>query len=153
MMVRRGRLEKPARGLYRVPQVPATQYDSFMKAVLWTGFVETCLGHDSALDAWEISDINPDKIHVTVAARRRITRQIPSSYVIHKQDLSPDCVTWWEGIPTATPATAIRQCLASGVPTYLLRQAIERCARTGLVSTHEREELARLLEARHASQP
>lgn len=149
MMVRRGRLEKVARGLFRVPQVPATQYDSLMKAVLWTRFSEACLSHDSALDAWGISDINPDKIHVTVAARRRITREVPHGYVIYHEDLAPEQVTWWEGIPTVTAATAIRQCLTAGVPTYLIRQAIEGSARTGLVPASERQELTRLTEARY----
>ncbi len=153
MMVRRDRLEKVARGLFRVPQVPATQYDSFMQAVLWTGFPEACVSHDSALDAWEISDINPDRIHLTVAARRRITRQIPHGYTVHHQDLLPEQVTWWEGIPTVTAATAIRQCLASGVPTYLIRQAIERSARIGLVPAAELEGLTQLLEARYVRQP
>jgi predicted transcriptional regulator of viral defense system len=150
MMVRRGRLEKAARGLYRVSQTPATQYDPFMKAVLWTGFPEACLGHDSALDAWEISDILPDRIHVVVAARRRIVREVPHDYVIHREDLPSDQVTWWQGIPTVTPATAIRQCLESGVPTYLIRQAIERSAREGLVLAPAREELTREMEARYA---
>ncbi|MCB0910865.1 MAG: type IV toxin-antitoxin system AbiEi family antitoxin domain-containing protein [Propionibacteriaceae bacterium] len=152
MMVRRDRLEKISRGLFRVPQVPATQYDSFMQAVLWTGFPEACVSHDSALDAWEISDINPDRIHLTVAARRRITRQIPHGYTVHHQDLLPEQVTWWEGIPTVTAATAIRQCLASGVPTYLIRQAIERSARIGLVPAAELEGLTQLLEARYVRQ-
>jgi len=150
MMVRRGRLEKASRGLYRVPQTPATQYDAFMKAVLWTGFPEACLSHDSALDAWEVSDILSDQIHVTVAARRRIVREVPHGYVIHHEDLSPDQVTWWQGIPTVTPGTAIRQCLESGVPTYLIRQAIERSARSGVVLAPVREELTRLMEARYA---
>jgi predicted transcriptional regulator of viral defense system len=148
MMVRRGRLEQVSRGVYRVPQVPATPYDSFMKAVLWSGFPEACLSHDSALDAWEISDINPAKVHVTVGAKRRIVREIPSGYVIHREDLRPGQVTRWEGIPTVTAGTAIRQCLASGVPTYLIRQALERSARTGIVPAGEREELTRLMEAR-----
>ena len=150
MMVHRGRLEKSARALYRVPQTPATQYDAFMKAVLWTGFEETSLSHDSALDAWEISDILPDQIHVTVSARRRIVREVPRGYVIHREDLPPDQVTWWQGIPTVTPAAAIRQCLESGVPTYLIRQAIERSARTGAVLAPDRESLTRLMEARYA---
>jgi len=150
MMVRRGRLGKASRGVYRVPQSPATQYDAFMKAVLWTGFPEACLSHDSALDAWEVSDILPDQIHVTVAARRRIVREVPRGYVIHREDLSPDQVTWWQGIPTVTPEMAIRQCLEFGVPTYLIRQAIERSARSGVVLAPAREELARLMEARYA---
>jgi len=149
MMTKRGRLDRVAHGLYRVPQVPATRFDPHMEAVLWTGFPETCLSHDSALDAWEISDINPDQIHVTVGARRRITRPIPAGYVIHKQDLAPAQITWWEQVPTTTPATAVRQCIETGVPTHLIRQALERSARTGAVPAAERGELAHLLERRH----
>jgi predicted transcriptional regulator of viral defense system len=149
MMTKRGRLVRIARGLFRVPQVPATRFDPFMKALLWVGFPEACLSHDSALDAWEISDINPDQIHMTIGARRRMTRAIPDGYVIHRQDLASNQVTWWEGIPTVTPSMAIRQCLESGVPTYLIRQAIERSTRTGTVPASEREQLIQLMESRY----
>ena len=99
---------------------------------------------------WDISDILPDEIHVTVAAHRRIERAIPSSYVIHHEDLASGEVTWWESIPTVTATVAIRQCLATGVPTYLIRQAIERSARTGLVPAEQRKQRTSIMEARHA---
>jgi predicted transcriptional regulator of viral defense system len=150
MMVHRERLERVAHGLYRVPLVPASISDELMQAVLWTGFPEACLSHDSALDAWDISDINPNRIHLTVGARRRITKVTPRHYTVHKQDLEPSQITWWDGIPTVTATTAIEQCIAVGLPTYLIRQAIERSAPTGLVPAPERERLTELLEARHA---
>jgi predicted transcriptional regulator of viral defense system len=149
MMVRRERLEHVAHGLYRVPGVPARITDELMQAVLWAGFSETCLSHDSALDAWEISDINPSRIHITVGAKRRIVKQVPRNYVVHKQDLEPNQITWWDGIPTVTAATAIEQCITSGTPTYLIRQAIERSAPTGLVPAPERSRLREMLEARN----
>ena len=148
-MVRRGRLEHPARGVYQVGQVPVTEYDGHMLAVLWTGFPEACLSHDTALDVWDISDILPDQIHVTVTAHRRIERAIPPGYVIHYEDLAPDEVTWWESIPTVTATVAIRQCLGTGMPTYLIRQAIERSARTSLVPAEQREQLTSIMEARY----
>jgi predicted transcriptional regulator of viral defense system len=150
MMVRRGRVERVSHGVYRVGQVPTTPSDPWMQAVLWTGFPEACLSHDSALDAWEISDINPNEIHVTVAAKRRVERTIPKGYVIHRQDLTPRQMTWWEAIPTVTAATAIRQCLETGVPTYLIRQALERSTKSGLVLAAEHAELTELMEARYA---
>jgi predicted transcriptional regulator of viral defense system len=149
-MVRRGRLEHVSRGVYRIGQVPVTQYAPLMQAVLWTGFPEACLSHDSALDVWDISDILPNQIHVTVGAKRRIEREIPDRYVIHHDDLDARDVTWFESIPTVTAATAIRQCLETGVPTYLIRQALERSARTGIVPAAERDELTTLMEARYA---
>jgi len=149
-MVRRGRLEHVSHGVYRIGQVPVTQYAPLMQAVLWTGFPEACVSHDSALDVWDISDILPDRIHITVGAKRRIEREIPDQYVIHRGDLDPREVTWFESIPTVTAGTAIRQCLETGVPTYLIRQALERSARTGIVPTAERDELTRLMDARYA---
>jgi len=149
MMVRRGRIERVSHGVYRVGQVPVTQYAPLMQAVLWTGFPEACLSHDSALDIWEISDINPSQIHVTVGAHRRISRSIPHGYVIHREDLAPGDVTWRESIPTVTASTAIRQCLDTGVPTYLIRQALERSARTGVVPASDREKLTRLMESKY----
>jgi predicted transcriptional regulator of viral defense system len=149
MMVKRERLERAAHGVYRVPQVPVTAYDELMRAVLWAGVPEACLSHDTALDAWGVSDINPALIHITVGAKRRLVKVAPDNYEVHRQDLAPGQVTWWEGIPTVTAATAIEQCLASGVPTYLVRQAIERSAPAGLVAVGERERLARMLEARY----
>ena len=149
-MVRRGRLERVSRGVYRIGQVPVTQYAPLMQAVLWPGFPEACVSHDSALDVWDISDILPNQIHVTVGAKRRIEREIPNRYVIHYEDLDPREVTWFESIPTVAAGTAIRQCLETGVPTYLIRQALERSVRTGIVPSAERDELTKQMEARYA---
>lgn len=147
-MVARDRLERVAHGVYRVPQVADTEFDQYQLAVLWTGASEACLSHDTALAAWEISDINPDRTHLTVARRHRIRRQGGEGYVIHHDDLDPKQVTWWQGIRTATVPTAIAQCIASGVPTYLIRQALDRAGRTSLLPADERARLNDELEAR-----
>jgi predicted transcriptional regulator of viral defense system len=149
MMVRRGRLERVEHGLYRVPQIPVTQYDEFHRAVLWAGFPQTCLSHDTALDAWGISDINPNEIHITVGTKRRIGKAIPKFYVIHRLELAPGQITWWEGIPTVSAATAVEQCIVTGTPTYLIRQALERSVPAGIIPRMERDRLTGLLEARH----
>lgn len=58
-----------------------------------------------------ISDINPNRIHVTVGKQRRFRWASGADYVVHHEDLSADRVGWWQEIPTVTPATAISQCL------------------------------------------
>lgn len=147
-MVTRGRLARVAHGVYQVPQVPTTQYGPFMLAVLWTGAPEACLSHDTALAAWDISDINPTAIHLTVGRHRRIARAGGEGYVLHHQDLGDGQRTWWEGIPIVTVPAAVAQCLDTGVPTYLLRQALERGRRTGALTSADHEALAARLEAR-----
>ncbi len=149
MLVHRGTLERAAHGVYRFPQYPVSEHDNLMLAVLWTRVPEAALSHESALDAYGISDVNPNRIHVTVSKKRRFRRAGGEDYLVHHEDLGPDRIGWWQQIPTVTPATAIAQCLAHGTPTYLLRQAIERGYARGYLKTAEREALAGALEARH----
>jgi predicted transcriptional regulator of viral defense system len=146
MLASRGRLERVAFGVYRVPQVPATPYDQFMKAVLWTGAPEACLSHDTALYAYGVSDINPTAIHMTVAKRRRIARSGGQGYVVHHQDLEQNQVTWWEEIPIVTLPTAIEQCIYGNVQKYLIRQALERGTKTGKLPPDTRIGLTEMLE-------
>ena len=149
MLVHRGTLERAVHGVYRFPQYPVGEYDQLMLAVLWTRVPEAVLSHETALDAYGISDVNPNRIHVTVGKDRRFRRVRGEDYVVHYQDLAPNQVGWWQEIPTVTPVTAIEQCLVYGTPTYLLRQAIERGYAQGYLKTAERDVLAEALEARH----
>lgn len=149
-MVARGRIERVAHGVYRVSQVPETEYDQYQLAVLWTGASEACLSHDTALEAWGISDINPSRIHVAVPRHRRLRRARGERYVIHYEDLAPDQLTWWQGIRIVTVPTAIAQGIATGVPTYLIRQALDRAGRTSVLSVPDGDRLTAELEVRDA---
>ena len=150
MLVHRGTLERAAHGVYRFPQYPVGEFDQFMLAVLWTRVPEAVLSHETALDAYGISDVNPNRIHLTVGKDRRFRRANGEDYVVHYQNLTPKQVGWWQEIPTVTPVTAIEQCLAYGTPTYLIRQAIERGYAQGYLKTAERNALAEELETRYA---
>lgn len=149
MLVHRGTLERAAQGVYRFPQHPVGEHDGLMLAVLWTRVPEAALSHETALNAYAISDVNPNRIHLTVGKHRRFRRAGGADYVVHHEDLDPARIGWWQQIPTVAPATAIAQCIADGTPTYLLRQAIERGHAQGYLKTVERDELGEALESRH----
>ena len=149
MLVHRGTLERAAHGVYRFPQYPVGEHDNLMLAVLWTRVPEAALSHETALDVYGISDVNPNRIHLTVGKQRRFRRTGGHDYVVHYEDLAPRQVGWWQEIPTVTPVTAIGQCLTYGTPTYLLRQAIERGHAQGYLKATDRDELTEALETRH----
>ena len=146
----RGRVERVGQGIYRIPQVPATPYDNWAMAVLWTGAPETCLSHETALAAWGVSDVNPDRIHLTIGKGRRLRRSGGERYVLHRRDLAPESRTSWEGIPITDLPTTIEDCIATGTPTYLVRQAIERGGRTSLLLVADQDRLTKRLEDRDA---
>lgn len=149
MMVQRGTLNRAAFGVYRFPQYPVGEADQKMLAVLWTRVPEAALSHETALDSYGISDVNPHRIHVTVAKQRRLRRAGGDEYVIHYADLAAKQIGWWQEIPAVTPRTSIEQCIEYGTPTHLLRQAIERGHAQGYLTAAERDELTAALEARH----
>ena len=145
----RGRIERVAHGVYRVPQVPAGHFDRFMLAVLWTGAPEALVSHESALDLYGVCDVNPRDVDVTVARGRRISRRGGEGYHVHRADVEEADRAWREEVPVVALRLAIEQCLDAGTPTYLLEQAIENGLAEGFVTGAEAGKLRGKLEERY----
>jgi len=58
-MARRGALHREGRALYRLDPFPPHELDSYRKATLWPYPVEGVLSHETALELFELSDVNP----------------------------------------------------------------------------------------------
>ena len=138
-LAHRGQIERRGSALYRVPLIPPTPLDPYREATLWPRGAEATISHETALDLYGLSDVNPAKIHISVPRAHRPRRQVPAQYRLHREDLRDDEVTTYEGIPIVTVAKAIRQTRRLGPA--LLRQAIEEARRRGLVTGSEAERL------------
>lgn len=141
------RIDRIGHGIYRFRQIPTTQLDPYMLATLWPSG-RGILSHDTALELYELCDINPDKIHLTLPVNYRPRRQGGEQYVLHYKNLKDDELAWHEGIRIVVPAVAIRQAVHTSVPTYLVRQAIEKARRLGLAPKQVLELITRQLEER-----
>jgi predicted transcriptional regulator of viral defense system len=139
-MERHGHLDRHARGLYRFRSYPADPRDEFMAATLWPRGLGV-ISHDSALDLWNLCDVNPIRIHVTVPRRERVRRQTPSTYEVHVRDLDRGDVTNLDGIPVVTPRRAILDGVDRHLDDRLIRQALDAARRRGLVASRELAEL------------
>jgi predicted transcriptional regulator of viral defense system len=145
-MFQRGHLERRATGVYRMRLIPPSRLDAYMEAVLWPGRgVRGVLSHETALDLYGLSDVNPAKIDLTLPSAHRIRREIPASYRIHHEDLAEDDVTSFEGIPIVTSARAIRQAHTTHLGPALVGQAIDQGERDGRLTRREADELRREL--------
>ena len=151
MMVTRNKLEHVARGVYQFPQMPASEVDPYLLAVLWTGAPEAALSHETALAVRGHGDVNPDRIHITVATHRRIRRSPTGPYALHYEDLPPQALGWWQGVRTVTAATALQQCLDAGTPGYLVRQAIDAARGDGQLTAANAAMLMQQLDMRYAN--
>ena len=146
----RGRIERVAHGVYRVPQMPSSHFDRFMLAILWTGVPEALISHESALDLYGVCDVNPRYVDITVARGRRISRRGGEGYRVHRADVAQADRAWREEVPVVALRLAIEQCLDAGTPTYLLEQAIGNGLAGGFVTAAEAEALKGKLEGRYA---
>lgn len=135
-MHRHGQLDRVAHGLYRFRAFPAGPLDELMQATLWPRRQGT-ISHDSALDLWDLCDVNPAKIHVTVPRAARIRRVTPPAYEVHARDLDSAEVTRFEGIRVVIPARAILDGIERHLDQRLIGQAIETARRRGLTTRDE----------------
>jgi len=143
LLAERGSLWRIARGLYRFPAevVPITALDQYMEATLWPGG-RGVISHETALAVYELSDVNPVKVHVTVPRAYRIRRkEVPAVFVFHHADLTDAEMTRYEGIPIVTPERAIRDAHAGHLGPALIAQAIDDGERQGLLAQAQADTL------------
>jgi predicted transcriptional regulator of viral defense system len=153
-MARRGSLQREGLGLYRLDPFPPHELDEYRKATLWPYGIEGVLSHETALDLYELSDVNPAKVHITLPKHYRLRRrQTPPAYRFHHEDIVASEITRHEGLPIVTPAKAIRQCHAAHLRRDLLRQALEDARQRGLVSRDAYQELMGELDFDTATVP
>lgn len=131
-MAERGTLVRSSHGVYRVPLIPVGPLDQYMEATLWPRGVRAVLSHETALDLYDLSDVNPTKIHITVPRAHRPQRVVPELYVMHRVDLRNDEITAFEGIAIVTPLRAVLDADAAGLGPALIGQAIADGRRRGL---------------------
>jgi predicted transcriptional regulator of viral defense system len=112
-MANRARLERVGQGIYRFPSWGDTAVQQYHEALLWPQAKRhlpyAVISHDSALELYGLTDLNPGNVHVTVPPKTRIVRTLPAWLQIHKEMLSPDERTIEATVPVVTVARAIAE--------------------------------------------
>src|SRR5882724_10206078 len=110
-LTQRGKLERVARGVYRIPYFPADRLSQYREAVLWArasqGPEQVALSHETALGVYGISDVNPSRVHLTVPKDARLRRRKPKWIVIHRGNLPLRDLTTHEGLPVTSVAKTV----------------------------------------------
>jgi len=122
-LAQRGRLDHPAHGVYRVAAFPHRTSDDLMEATLWADG-RGVISHETALALWQLADVNPRLIHVSVPPPYRPRKRGGDLYRIWLQHLDPDEIDHVDGIPTTTPQRAILDAARHGLQRRFIEQAI-----------------------------
>ena len=128
--VQRGEFEKASWGIYRFVQFPATRFEEIHIAVLSAGQYAV-VGFQTAPYVYDLSDIIPDEIHLILpptSSRRR------PGIRVHTNQLKPEDVTYFEGLPITTVDRTIVDCAFAHVDDEQVRTAIFQSLRRGMTT-------------------
>ncbi|MBN1604139.1 MAG: type IV toxin-antitoxin system AbiEi family antitoxin domain-containing protein [Chitinispirillaceae bacterium] len=94
--VKNGDWIKELRGIYRLSRYPEPDDSQYILWSLWScdrnGKIRGVYSHETALSMFELSDVNPDKLHMSVPPDFRKSAAIPEILILHKKTLhSGDC--------------------------------------------------------------
>lgn len=139
----RGGLRHLAYGLYRFDDVPPTDRDEYMEAVLRVGR-DAYLTHDAVLAFHALGLVNPRRIRV--GTPHRVRSRIPAQIEVVQQHLAKADLTIYEGIPSATVARALLDCRGIVMSDRLVDAAREATHR-GLLRRSEASHVMAAMEA------
>lgn len=139
----RGGVEHVAYGLYRFDDIPRTDRDQYMEAVLRVG-TDAYLTHDAVLALHDLGLVNPRRIRVGTPKRAR--PQLPAYIEVIQRRLQTVDLTAYEGIPASTVARALLDCRGSVMRDRLV-EAGQEAARRGLLRRTEADRILAELKA------
>ncbi|MFB3922669.1 MAG: type IV toxin-antitoxin system AbiEi family antitoxin domain-containing protein [Terriglobia bacterium] len=126
-----GRFQRVAHGVYRLTQFPSSRFEDLFVAWLRCG-PKSAISHGSALALYDLSDVLPEEVHVTVprtASRRR------KGIRLHTNRLSPKNVVKREGLRVTSVPRTIADVSKAGLSEDHVARAIREALERGLTTS------------------
>jgi hypothetical protein len=118
------------RGIYRIPDWPATQDGAYVRWSLWSDG-RAVVSHESALSVHELSDLDPASLHLTVdpSFHRR-----DDAVVVHVAELAMDEVEPRDGWSVTTPVRTLLDVAGGDAAQEHIDRAVIDALRAGKAS-------------------
>ncbi len=155
-----GNFERVGRGLYRIPDLPASEHDDLIRWFLWSrgrdDRPEAVISHETALRIHDLGDVLPGKVHLTVPPGFR--KPCPQECILHRTRLGKAELEHHAGFAVTTPLRTLLDVAAGPAPRDQVERAFREAVRQGLVRRSQLEHAdpghpcrAALLSLFHAS--
>lgn len=141
---RTGRFERIFPGVYRLVSAPFTLHDEYLLAWVWTNY-RGAISHESALALYNLADVLPPRINVTVP---RPFHRTSAPFHVHLAPLSDHEVRLYNGVRVTSPARSIIDAAATGSDPYQVHKAVRDALARGLVDA----DTLRVAARRHSNQ-
>lgn len=140
--VQAGNWIREHRGIYRLVLFPTPDRPDLVLWSLWSRNrkeeIEGVYSHQTALSLYDLSDLNPAKLHMTVPANFRRNSDIPGIVVLHYRDLSRNDIQSGPGYKYTRPLRTILDLIeADTVERTFIRQALKQAVDRGLITRQQ----------------
>jgi predicted transcriptional regulator of viral defense system len=130
------------RGIYRMANYPNPERPDLIVWSLWSsnrkGEPQGVYSHQTALSIYDLSDINPPKLHMTVPRGFRRSSPTPRILVLHLASLGKWEVEAMHGFQVTRPLRTIADLLAEGsVSMDYIQQAVKEAFQRGIITHAE----------------
>lgn len=141
---RTGRFRRIRRGLYRLRDYPSFCRDEVVAAWIAAGKDWAVVSHESALDLLELSDVVPNKVHITVPRSKRHHPTLPgvTMHTTSRPYQTTDVVNL-EGIRLTSATRSILDAAEAGTAPEQIEMAVWEAVERGITSQTRLEEGAR----------
>jgi predicted transcriptional regulator of viral defense system len=146
--VKSGQWIREHRGIYRLAMFPNSREEQLVMYSLWSqnreGDVQGVFSHETALSHYELSDLNPSKLHMTVPNTFRRNSEIPKVLVLHFAEIAPNEIQLSRGFRVTKPLRTLQDAIScKRISPEFVSQAISEALNKGLI---RRSQLKVLLE-------
>ncbi|HEY0257637.1 MAG TPA: type IV toxin-antitoxin system AbiEi family antitoxin domain-containing protein [Candidatus Methylacidiphilales bacterium] len=149
--VRVGNWQREHRGIFRLIQFPMPERSDLILWSLWSRNREDddaqgVYSHQTALSLYDLSDLMPSKLHMTVPTKFRRSADTPSILALHYDDLSREEIEDRQGYRVTRPIRAIVD-VSQDVSAEILSQAFAEARTRELVTEKDIERYREKLPA------
>ena len=153
--VRAGNWIRECRGIYRLALYPDHERPDLLLWWLWShdrsGTPQGVYSHQTALTLFELTDLNPAKLDMTVPKGFRRSVEIPRVLRLHFDNLQSEDISRVHDVPVTRPLRSLLDLIKTGeVPLPILREGFRDAMRRGLISPSEIDRARRLPEMTRA---
>lgn len=130
------------RGIYRLALFPAADRPDLVLWALWSRNrneeVEGVYSHQTALSLYDLSDLNPAKLSMTVPTDFRRNSEIPGILTLYYATLPKEDVQTAQGFKFTRPLRTILDLMEEGaVERRFIIQALRQALSRGLITHHQ----------------
>lgn len=128
--VRRGRWIRVDRGSYRLKHFPSGDHEDLIRWWLWSR-KQGVISHESAATMYELGDLLPAKVHLTVPPTFR--KRPVEGVVLHRAALQAGDVEVRDGVPVTTPLRTVLNLASAHLDPDRLTAVVKDGTRKGLL--------------------